>query len=117
MPNLLIVDDDQSNRITLAALLEDEGFEPREASSFADARRVILESPAFAVALLDQHLGDGLGGNLVPLLRERSPRCVILLMSGSLGHESVPEGLDGYITKGGDFSEVLRSIQRSIERR
>src|SRR5438105_7304557 len=107
MIGILLVDDDEANRITLSALLEDEGFDVREARSMAEARGVLSEGPSFAVVLTDQHLGDGLGSDLVPEIRSRLPDAKIVLMSGSIGDVPLHEASDACFAKGNDFEELL----------
>lgn len=80
----LVVEDDDSNGVTLAALLEDEGFVVDLARSVAEARAHLLdEDSSFDVVLLDNDLGDGFGTELVPFIRQQSPESAIVLMSGS----------------------------------
>lgn len=80
----LVVEDDDSNGLTLAALLEEEGFVVDLARSAAEARdRLLDEESSFDVVLLDNNLGDGLGCELVQLIRQQSPESAIVLMSGS----------------------------------
>ncbi len=114
MARLLLVDDDESNRITLSALLADEGFEVRVARSFAEASLLLRDGPPLDFVLLDQHLGDGLGANLVPIIRSRYPRSKIALISGSLEDEELPSGIDACFAKGEEFPALLRSIHAML---
>src|SRR6266542_1371773 len=114
MARLLLVDDDESNRITLSALLADEGFEVRVARSFAEASLLLRDGPPLDFVLLDQHLGDGLGANLVPIIRLRHPRSKIALMSGGFEDEDFPAGIDACFPKGEEFSTLLRSIEMML---
>jgi two-component system, response regulator RegA len=113
MMSILLVDDDESNRLTMSALLEVEGFEVREAKSFAEACTILSGTPAYALVLTDQHLGDGLGSDLSPIVRSRLPGAKIVLMSGSAGDTTAAEALDGSFAKGEDFAELL-SLIRSL---
>ncbi len=114
MPHLLLIDDDESNRITLSALLADEGFDVREARSCTEATRLLREGGPVDIVLLDQHLGDGLGANLVPIIRLRHPRSKIALMSGGFEDEDFPAGIDACFPKGEEFSTLLRSIEMML---
>jgi len=53
---LLIVDDDASNRLTLSALLEDEGYAVEIAESFDEGVAKIRGEAPYALVLLDLHL-------------------------------------------------------------
>ena len=109
---VLLVDDDESNRLTLSAVLEDEGYEVREASSVPEAEGALSDPGGgpFAVAVLDQHIGKHLGTDLAVEIRRRSPATKILLLSGSLlERPDVP--LDAFVTKGDDVSRVLSTLR------
>ena len=68
MTRLLLVDDDESNRLTLSTLLEDDGFAVDVAVSFADASRQLQgQPPIYDAVLLDHSLGDGFGSDLIAL--------------------------------------------------
>ena len=84
MKQLLLVDDDEANRLTLSTLLEDDGFTVDLAASFADATRILERPPrAYDAVLLDHSLGDGFGSDLIPLIRHTLPRTKIVAMSAN----------------------------------
>ena len=115
MPNMLLIEDDESNRITLSALLEDEGFVVTEAVSCATARACIAAPDAiFDLVLTDLHLGDGLGTDLMPAVRQRFPRAKIVLISGSARPEDMPSGMDALVPKGTEFSATLKVLRELL---
>jgi two-component system OmpR family response regulator len=109
---VLLIDDNDANRLTLAALLESEAFEITEASCLADARRSLAAAPGFDLILLDRHLGDGLGVELVPVVRAQLPSCKIIVVSGSgtCDESGAIDGADGYFRKGEDLDELFEKI-------
>lgn len=110
---IVLVDDDDGVRLTLAALLEDEGFEVQQADSCAEARELLSSDDDAIVIFLDEHLGDGLGSDLVPLIRARRPHAKIVTMSGSSRGVQPPAAFDACFAKGGafpDLVELLRSL-------
>lgn len=112
MTRLFLVDDNDSVRISLSALLEDEGYVVETAASFADAARKLSSGlPAFAMALLDLHLGDGLGTDLIPLIRARSSCTKLVLLSGCEGDAGPSSGADLCVGKGGDIGQLLDSLR------
>ena len=114
MTTLLLVDDSDSNRITLSVLLEEEGFTVEVAQSFEEARQRIAAG-TFDGVLLDQNLGDGKGTDLVPEIRKRMPKAKILLISGSVREDQVPtRDLDGIVAKGAAFPDVLELVRRAL---
>jgi DNA-binding NarL/FixJ family response regulator len=111
---ILLVDDDVGVRMSYAALLEDEGFVVVEAVSLAESREQ-MAGPAFDAALVDLHLGDGLGTALAADLRARHPRAAFVLLSGA----DAPAGsdVDLVLPKGSAPSELAAVIERAIARR
>lgn len=109
---VLLVEDDESSRLVLSVLLEEEGFRVDVASSFAEARRALAPGGAgYDLILLDQHLGDGSGTDLVPAIRAGLPRARVVLVSGSadLG-DAARAGCDGVAPKGASFPEIMALI-------
>ena len=112
MTRLLLVDDDEGNRVTLAALLEDEGFEVDVAASFAEAKGVLEGAPPSYVAiLLDHSLGDGYGTDLVPVIRVALPASKVVAMSGSVGADRMRHWADADLPKGLHFPDFLRRLR------
>lgn len=114
MTRLLLVDDDEGNRVTLSALLEDEGYVVDLAASFSEAMQLLEAGPPlYDAVLLDQSLGDGFGSNLVPVIRRSLPNTKIIAMSGSAAIEQAGSAVDARLPKGlhfPDFSSRLRAI-------
>jgi len=112
MTHLLLVDDDESNRLTLSALLEDDGFAVDVAVSFADASRLLEgQTPAYDAVLLDHSLGDGYGSDLIPLIRRVLPSAKVVAMSGSVGADRTRQAADAELPKGLHFPDFLSRLQ------
>jgi DNA-binding NtrC family response regulator len=118
MKRILLVDDSDSNRLVLGSLLEDEGLEVVPAASFAQAReRLAAEGGAFDIVMVDQHLGDGLGSNLVPLVRKQAPGAKVMLISGSADEDVAKDTVfDATVPKGRDFRDVLALMHELLAR-
>lgn len=86
--NVLLVDDDRSVRITLGALLEDEGLSVIEAGSLEEAR-LQLGAVEFRLVVLDHLLPDGSGLDLVPQLRGLVPMPRIVMLTGLDGSSNL----------------------------
>jgi two-component system response regulator RegA len=114
---ILLVDDDESNRITLSVLLEDEGFAVDVAASFAEARAIAAnEAARYDLVLLDQHLGDGTGTALLPELRARQPTARVIMISGSLADDApVMAAFDAVLGKGAEFPDVLALVRATLD--
>jgi CheY-like chemotaxis protein len=110
--SVLLVDDDDANRITLSALLEDEGYAVDVAANFGEASRKLTQGAGYDLVLLDQHLGDGIGTELIPTIRARLPKAKVVLVSGSI--EAGAAGLldcDGVVRKGSNFPALVSLIR------
>jgi two-component system response regulator RegA len=115
---ILLADDDESQRISLGILLEDEGFVVDVVASFA-AARARIEGPgaAYDLVILDQHLGDGLGSSLVPLVRARIQGAAVMLVSGSVTQaDRAIAGIDAVIAKGMAFPDLLEIVRETLAR-
>jgi len=109
---VLLLDDNDGTRLTLTALLEAEGFEVADASCLADARQSLAAAPVFDLALLDRHLGDGQGAELIPVVRAQLPHCRIIMISGSDNdHGGIVDNADACFRKGEDIDELFDKIQ------
>jgi DNA-binding NarL/FixJ family response regulator len=108
---VLLLDDDEATRVTLAALLEDQ-FDVAEVSCLADARASLTTGTAFDLVLLDRQLGDGDGFDLIPLVRSQLPSCKIIVVSGSdkRGDGEPAAVADAYFGKGDDPDALFEKI-------
>ncbi len=102
---LLLVEDDEDNRLSMTALLEDAGFAVVTAASYAEAARLLQRPGGYDAVLLDQGLGDGQGTDLVPLVRRVLPRAKLVLVTGGAPVPRV--AVDGVFQKGALFDELL----------
>ncbi len=80
---LLLVDDDNRIRTSLAEYLRGSGFEVVTAASVADAKRI--NNSGIVIALLDLVLPDGSGLEILKDLRQRFPDQLAVMISGEAG--------------------------------
>lgn len=111
--NLLLVEDDPANWLTLSALLEEAGFTVDIAESCAQALRFLDGRPRYDVVLLDSLLGDGNGWELVPLIRHRVPEARVVLVSGQDGSGQWTPA-DALFHKGDDVGLLLECLERLL---
>lgn len=81
VPKVLIVDDDETTRVTLSLILEHSGFQVAMAATVNEALRLI-SSQAFDVLLSDLHMprpSDGL--TVVSAMRSVNPKAVTLILT------------------------------------
>ena len=117
---ILVVDDDETLRETLAEQLAHEGeFIPTAAGSLAQAEACLVD-PAmrFDAVVLDVGLPDGDGRELCARMRRQGLRIPILLLTGADGEQDVVRGLDSgandYIAKPFRVSELMARLRAQL---
>ena len=116
---VLVIDDDQSIRTTMAAILENEGYLVETAK---DGKEAIDKSNAdlYRVALIDFRLPDMEGTELLTALKETVPSMVKIIVTGypSLPNaiEAVKRGADDYLVKPFKMENVLDTIKQRLKK-
>ena len=119
LSRILVVDDDESIRKTLATILEEKGYRVDTAAS---GREAIEKSHKkfYNLALIDIRLPDIEGTKLLPQLRETVPKMTKILVTGypSLQNaiEAVNKGADAYIMKPFNVDAVLKTIEEHLRK-
>jgi diguanylate cyclase (GGDEF)-like protein len=113
--NILIIDDDEQIRQLLAEVLS--GHDCVQAAS-AEGALAVLETREFDLVLSDINMPGISGLDLVPLIIERSPDTVVVMVSGEQTIESAIEtmragGFD-YVTKPLDLRHVQAAVDRAV---
>jgi DNA-binding response OmpR family regulator len=117
---ILIVDDDQALRATLAEQLTMDGeFSATEASSVAEAEAAVsAQDSRFDAIILDVSLPDGDGRDLCTKLRARGYKMPIIMLTGSAEETDVVRGLDSgandYVSKPFRLSELLARLRAQL---
>jgi two-component system, NarL family, response regulator DevR len=120
MIHLLLVDDHASFRESLAFLLahQTDITVSGQAGSLAEARRIIPELDV-DIALVDLHLPDGSGVDLIRDMRRLNPEALILVITGArdeLSHAMALEaGASGILNKIVATSTIIEAIRRLAE--
>ena len=106
---VFIIDDAEAMQDLLSAAYADAGFSTLVAGSVADARRKMDQAREAVLISLDRELGDGLGDDLVPALRETIPGARIMMVT-TVKRESVAGvDLDAFCSKGDGLESILTS--------
>lgn len=118
---VLAVEDEPRNAALLQAILRPPAYELHHVTSVAAARRWLrLCEPT--IVLLDRHLPDGDGLELVREIRERSGarHCPIMLVSASaLSSDRIAAdvaGCDAFVAKPIRIKPFLEEVERQIAR-
>ena len=119
MPDVLIVEDDNSSLDALRFLVEDEGFEVSTAVCLAQARNQIAENPPDLI-LADLVLPDGRGSELLGEVEGNGTE--MILITGQASVETAVEALRlgalDYLTKPIDVARLktlLATFNRTSE--
>ncbi|HUN92633.1 MAG TPA: response regulator transcription factor [Burkholderiaceae bacterium] len=112
---LLLVDDDETFARVLSRTLGSRGFDVASATSIDGARALIADGtrpPRYA--LLDLNLAGESGLQLVAPLRQSSPACRIVVLTG---YASIPTavdaiklGADHYLAKPIEIDAIVRAL-------
>lgn len=116
---ILIVDDHENNRISLAHTFLREGYDVKEAENGYEAINKAREV-SFHLALLDIRLPDIDGLKLLSILKEMDPDIICIMMTAYASLEtavkSLNRGAARYITKPVNVEEALVSIRDTLEK-
>ncbi|MFW6107178.1 MAG: response regulator, partial [bacterium] len=119
-PRILVVDDDESVRLSLQLVLQQNGYEVETAATAGEAAQMASARP-FHVAVVDIKLPDMDGTQLIALLKERRPETAVIVMTGHASVESAVQALKhdaaAYVIKPANPDELLAEIAESLERR
>ena len=112
MTRVMLVEDHASFRQAIALILNREpDFELAvQAGTLEEARRLLAEQDV-DVVVVDLHLPDGHGNDLIREIREANPRASVLVLSMSPG-EAEEVGADGVLAKDSLFDEIVDTIRR-----
>ncbi len=117
--SILIVDDDESTRKSLALILGKKGYETGTAGTGREALERVQER-FFNVALLDIKLPDMGGVELLMPLKRMHPEMSVLMITGHSSLESAVraslEGALAYITKPLNMDSVLTAVRKALEK-
>ncbi|MHB2025202.1 MAG: response regulator transcription factor [Elusimicrobiota bacterium] len=117
---ILIIDDDAHLRESLAEVLELEGFDCHQAGTAASGIEAAKKTDP-GVVIMDIQLPDSSGFQICQELRKRSPKTVLIMMTGRfLSPEEKRQGFDlgadEYLTKPFDLAELSIRIRQLLSR-
>ena len=114
---ILIVDDDETIRITMKAILEDEGYIVDLAASGKEAVQKTNETD-YNLTLLDIRLPDIEGVELLKLMKETVPRTRKIMVTGYPSIQNaisaVNKKADAYLLKPVDVEKLLDTVKEQL---
>jgi len=115
---ILVVDDEESHRIMLRAVLKEEGYDVSEASDGAEAVKAVEQEP-FDLILLDIRMRTMDGIEALIEIRKISPLMPVLIMTAYASVKTAVEALKAgafeYLTKPLDIEELKILIEKALE--
>ena len=115
---ILVVDDEESHRIMLRAVLGAEGYAVAEASDGTEAVTAV-EREAFDVILLDIRMTNMDGIEALTEIRKISPLVPVLIMTAYASVKTAVEALKAgafdYLTKPLDIEELKILIEKALD--
>jgi signal transduction histidine kinase len=117
---LLVVDDEESLRITTAAIFENEGYVVDTAAS-GDEAIDLMNKADYDLVLTDLHMEGGDGLSVLNQIRRQAPLTISVVLTGFASVESaiaaLQEGAYDYLVKPCDIESMKHTIRRGVEHR
>jgi signal transduction histidine kinase len=117
---VLVADDEDPLRMTIAAWLGDEGFEVEEAPNGLDAIKMV-QSKDFDIALLDIKMPGANGLEVLRFIKKNSSPTEVVMMTGmsdvSMAVEAMKLGAREYLTKPVDMDQLVPQLRSLIKKR
>src|SRR5438046_1437560 len=119
LPPLLVVDDEKNMRLSLEAVMADEGYEVRAVDSAEHALR-LLEQEDFFMIITDARLNGMSGYEFLGQLKQKWPNLPVLMITAyatpKLAVEAIKSGAIDYLPKPFAPEELLHAVARCAER-
>ncbi len=117
-PIILVVDDDETIRTTIKAILEDEGYLVDLAGTGKEAIQK-TEEKTYNVALLDIRLPDMEGVELLKLMKDTVPRTRKIMVTGYPSMQNAIGALnknaDAYLVKPVEIEKLLNTVKEQLQ--
>jgi DNA-binding response OmpR family regulator len=117
---ILVVDDEETVRLTLSAVLIGAGYDVTSVPTGADALS-LLQLREFDVVLTDLRLDDLDGVQILARVQQRWPDTITLMLTGYASLDSaiaaMRAGAYDYLCKPCPVDEILSTVGRALERR
>lgn len=116
---ILVADDDEGIRQTIAAILEDEGYLVDQAENGKEAVEK-SNMRFYNVALIDIRLPDMEGTQLLTAMKDTVPKMIKIILTGypamQNAIEAVNKGADAYLLKPVNVDTLLSTIKEQLKK-
>ena len=117
--SILIIDDEQEVRESLAELLGSEGYVTDPVSTAEEGLKH-LDERLYDLALLDVNLPDGNGLDILKAIKHESPDTGVIVItaydSSQTAFQASKEGAESYITKPWDNEKLLLDVRNLLDK-
>jgi DNA-binding NtrC family response regulator len=121
MPRILVVDDDEMLRSSVAEILAEAGYETIEAENGSKALETVKQNPAFDVVLSDMKMPEMDGPSLLAELRSHYPEISVIMMTGEgtidTAVQAMRDGAVNYLLKPTNKRQLLESVKEAVSKR
>ncbi len=121
---ILVVDDEESVRETITAMLSDLGYRVRSAASGQEALNVLSKQPAkggYDLVLLDMTMPDMSGKEVFDRISKMNKAIRVLVSSGYtdevLGGDNFANNVAGFIQKPYEIAEIAKKVRSVLDLR
>jgi DNA-binding NtrC family response regulator len=119
LPPVLVVDDEKNMRLSLQAVLKDDGYAARAVESAEEALELLAREEFFMV-ITDARLGGMSGYELLKKIHAQKPELPALMLTAyatpKLAVEAIKAGAMDYLAKPFQPEELLHAVARCAER-
>lgn len=113
---VLVVEDDPSLRMLCRVNLELEDYVVLDAETLGRAEELLRSEPV-DVILLDLHVGDRNGAELLPFLRNERPEVAVCLLSGTSETDPpLQPGVHAFVRKPFELDDLIGTVKRLLAR-
>jgi len=116
---IIIIDDDETIRKSIAVMLETAGYSVDTAQSGKEAIEK-TNSNFYNLALIDIRLPDMEGIQLLTAMKETTPKMIKVMLTGypSMQNaiDAVNKGADGYVVKPAKMDDLLNVVREGLSK-
>lgn len=117
MQKILYVDDDETSRLSLARLLEQDGFQVETAINGIDGRKV-LEAREFDCLISDLNMEGNVNMEFIRAVSGVRPGLPIIILTGYPSADTAGTsdqiGVSAYLLKPVDYEELRSVLQKTL---
>lgn len=121
MAKVLVVDDEKNLRLSLGEIIKTWNHEPLLAENISEALEIINAGTP-DILLVDVHLPDGSGIDLLKKVKEDHPETPVIILTGDTSVDDAVIAIrqhraDDYMTKPCDMNRLKISLEQILDRR